>query len=283
MWVKSEPGKGSTFGVVFSGGQTTRAADVEPKKKVAPGKVVILVVDEDPASREAASNLLVTEGYDVEVARDLEEAIWKARTHHPAGVLFGALRSRTEPWDGVRLMKNEVGLSQISFVGVSAEDQREAALAAGCSEHLTKPVDKRTLLRAFSYWVGRSEERPSRVLVYDDPAGGIQHLAEVVQSERCTALAANRPDEALRLLGRDRPEVVVSNLDAPGGRDLLTEVSLHAEGSDVVRIGLTSGQCEVNGEPAFADVHLLSRDNSDWKDGLRSEIQRRVDWKRRRV
>ncbi|MFN0167821.1 MAG: ATP-binding protein [Bryobacteraceae bacterium] len=283
MWVKSEPGKGSTFGVVFSGGQASKAPEMAPVKKVAPGKVVILVVDEDPASREAASNLLATEGYDVVVARDLEEAMWKSRTHDPAGVLFGALRSRVDPWEGVRTMKKEAGLADTHFVGVSAEDQREQALAAGCSEHLTKPLDKRTLLRAFSYWVGRSEERPSRVLVYDDPANDLQHLAEVVRSEHCMAVAANQQEEALELLGTSQPEVVVSNLDAPGGRDLLNQVARHTGGRDLVRIGLTGGDCPENEEPSFADVRMLSRQKADWKDGLRAEIQRCVDWKRRRV
>jgi putative nucleotidyltransferase with HDIG domain len=83
------------------------------------------------------------------------------------------------------------------------------------------------------------------VLFIDDEANILKALQRLLRNEPCRVLTANRGSEALEILDRERPQVVVSDQRMPeiSGVDLLQ--SVRQRHPDVIRILLT-GYTEMN-------------------------------------
>jgi two-component system, sensor histidine kinase len=81
--IQSEVGKGSRFSVVLPPAQQPAATPVSPKKGVvretALGKARVLLVEDDPAVRDATRMLLKVEGYQVVAVTTLQEAVQAVR------------------------------------------------------------------------------------------------------------------------------------------------------------------------------------------------------------
>jgi len=81
--IQSEVGKGSRFSVILPPAQQPAATPVSPKKGVVRetplGKARVLLVEDDPAVRDATRMLLKVEGYQVVAVATLQEAVQAVR------------------------------------------------------------------------------------------------------------------------------------------------------------------------------------------------------------
>ncbi len=109
---------------------------------VVPGRVKILIVDDDDLLRHSLQAIFLYTGYDVDVARSGEEALAHA-SHHPFDVLVTDYRM--EDMDGLRLCR-ELRKQGKDFVpvlisGYSSEDIVEEARREGVSTFFSKPLN----------------------------------------------------------------------------------------------------------------------------------------------
>ena len=84
------------------------------------------------------------EGYEVLVASDGEEACRMARAARPDVILMDLELPVLTGWDAARRLKSDPETAMIPIVALSAHalaGTREGALAAGCDEFDTKPID----------------------------------------------------------------------------------------------------------------------------------------------
>ena len=84
------------------------------------------------------------EGYEVLVAPDGEEACRMARAVRPDVILMDLELPVLTGWDAARRLKSDPETAMIPIVALSAHalaGTREGALAAGCDEFDTKPID----------------------------------------------------------------------------------------------------------------------------------------------
>jgi CheY-like chemotaxis protein len=84
------------------------------------------------------------EGYDVLIAPDGEVACRMARDHQPDVILMDLELPVLSGWDAARRLKGQPETAKIPIVALSAHalaGTREGALAAGCDEYDTKPID----------------------------------------------------------------------------------------------------------------------------------------------
>jgi two-component system cell cycle response regulator DivK len=104
----------------------------------------ILVVEDNPLSRELLCDWLETEGYDVTSTADLESAFAAVRSHQPHAVL---LDIQVGGDDGLALatwIRQEPALREIPVIAVTAHamaNEQERILQGGCNACLSKPVD----------------------------------------------------------------------------------------------------------------------------------------------
>lgn len=104
----------------------------------------ILVVEDNPLSRELLCDWLETEGYEVTAMADLKAAFAAVRSHQPHAVL---LDIQVGGDDGLALatwIRQEPVFREIPVIAVTAHamaDERQRILQGGCNACLSKPID----------------------------------------------------------------------------------------------------------------------------------------------
>jgi CheY-like chemotaxis protein len=107
-------------------------------------KRLFLLVEDFEDSRFMMRQLLEMAGYNVVEATDGEEAIELAVTRQPELILMDLSLPKLDGLAATRRIRQQRGLSEVPIVAVSAHDSpglRTEALAAGCDEYVTKPID----------------------------------------------------------------------------------------------------------------------------------------------
>ena len=107
------------------------------------GKRVLLVEDND-LNREMLSRRLTRAGLTIIPARDGQEALDLMRSEQPAVVLMDMNLPVLDGWTACRQARADESISHIPIIALTAhamEADRQQALAAGCDDYATKPVD----------------------------------------------------------------------------------------------------------------------------------------------
>jgi CheY-like chemotaxis protein len=107
--------------------------------------VSVLVVDDENDIREAVSEVLADEGYEVLSAGDGAEALVQAREHHPSVVLLDLMMPGMNGWEFRAAQKGDPSLSGIPVIVLSALGRVSGLDADG---YLQKPFELDDLLRA---------------------------------------------------------------------------------------------------------------------------------------
>jgi CheY-like chemotaxis protein len=109
----------------------------------------ILVVEDNELSRDMLSRRLKLRGYEVVCAVNGAEALALAASEKPDLILLDLRLPDINGWDLTRMLKAEEETKAIGIIALTAHamaGHREQALAAGCDEYDTKPVDFERLL-----------------------------------------------------------------------------------------------------------------------------------------
>ena len=105
---------------------------------------LFLVVEDFEDSRFMMWRLLEMAGYSVLEASDGEQAVRMAVESHPVLILMDLSLPKLDGLSATRQIRQKRGLKTVPIVAVSAHDSPESrteALAAGCDEYITKPID----------------------------------------------------------------------------------------------------------------------------------------------
>ena len=105
---------------------------------------VVLVVEDFEDNRFMMRRLLEMDGYRVIEAINGQEAVAMAESERPQMILMDLSLPQIDGMAATRRIRQLDGMSKVPIVAISAHDTadfRNDALAAGCNEYLTKPVD----------------------------------------------------------------------------------------------------------------------------------------------
>jgi two-component system, cell cycle response regulator DivK len=120
--------------------------------------VKILYVEDNEDNIYMLSSRLARRGYEVVSARDGEQGIAMARTEAPALILMDLSLPVVDGWEATRRLKAEATTQGIPVIALSAHampGDREKAIAAGCDDYDTKPVELPRLLGKISSLLAR--------------------------------------------------------------------------------------------------------------------------------
>ncbi|MEJ7617786.1 MAG: response regulator [Pyrinomonadaceae bacterium] len=104
----------------------------------------ILVVEDFEDNRFMMRRLLEMTGYDVIEAVNGEEAVRLAEDERPNVILMDLSLPMLDGLAATRRIRQHPELQQVPIIAVSAHDTLDFhadALAAGCNDYVTKPVD----------------------------------------------------------------------------------------------------------------------------------------------
>ncbi len=109
----------------------------------------ILLVEDNEMNRDMLSRRLERRGYEVVIAVDGGQGVALARAERPDLVLMDMSLPVLDGWEATRRLKADPDTSAIPIIALTAHamsGDQQKALAAGCDDYDTKPVDLNSLL-----------------------------------------------------------------------------------------------------------------------------------------
>ncbi len=109
----------------------------------------ILYIEDNEDNIYMLSQRLGRKGYEVIVARDGSQGVAMARSETPALILMDLSLPELDGWEATRQLKSSPETQAIPVIALSAHamaGDRDRALAAGCDEYDSKPVNLPRLL-----------------------------------------------------------------------------------------------------------------------------------------
>lgn len=110
----------------------------------------VLLVEDNELNQDMLSRRLTRKGYEVTIAGDGEQAIRMVAENPPDLILMDISLPGRDGHDITRQLKSDTGTCAIPVIALTANamaSDREAALAAGCDDYDTKPVELGRLLQ----------------------------------------------------------------------------------------------------------------------------------------
>jgi two-component system cell cycle response regulator DivK len=114
---------------------------------------LVLVVEDFEDNRFMMRRLLEMSGYRVVEAVNGNQAVEAAEREHPDIILMDLSLPQLDGLAATRRIREQQGTRRVPIVAVSAHDSADfhaEALAAGCNEYVTKPIDFDQLVELLS-------------------------------------------------------------------------------------------------------------------------------------
>jgi len=119
-------------------------------------RLTVMIVDDNEDIREMLRQMVENLGYHVVEAENGQEAIEVARHRCPNLILMDLNMPVMDGFTATRQLRQMVHVCSVPIVAVSAnrrEQSQADALAAGCNEYLTKPVNFHQLHSLLGAWL----------------------------------------------------------------------------------------------------------------------------------
>lgn len=110
----------------------------------------VLLVEDNEMNRDMLSRRLQRRGFEVLIAVDGEAGIRMAESEQPDLILMDMSLPLIDGWDATRQIRINPVTRQIPILALTAhamDGEREKAIAVGCNDYDTKPVELDRLLK----------------------------------------------------------------------------------------------------------------------------------------
>ena len=121
----------------------------------------ILIVEDNEMNRDMLSRRLSRKGFEVALAEDGASGVDMATSESPDLILMDMSLPIIDGWEATQKIKANESTSKIPIIALTAhamESDREKALAAGCDDYDTKPVELPRLLDKINYLIGSGSD-----------------------------------------------------------------------------------------------------------------------------
>jgi signal transduction histidine kinase/DNA-binding response OmpR family regulator len=242
MWLDSEIGVGSTFGLALPRhleGEADAQAGVGPEATagwqehaVDDSRRSVVVIEDDPSSAELVAVHLTAAGLQPVLVRTGEEGLAAVKALRPTAVVLDIHLPGMDGWEVLGAIKADPGTAAIPVVVVTVLPERGRGFDLGAAEYLVKPVSREDLLGAVWRAVAeRASETRSRrdVVVIDDDPAALEIVRATLEPHGWTVTTCGGGAEALATIQSLRPSVVLVDLLMPDIDGFAVIDALHAD------------------------------------------------------
>jgi hypothetical protein len=109
----------------------------------------ILIVEDNEMNRDMLSRRLERRGFAIVMAMDGQQGVDMARSEKPDLILMDMSLPVMDGWTATQAIKADADLAKIPVIALTAHamaGDREKAMAAGCDDYDTKPIELPRLL-----------------------------------------------------------------------------------------------------------------------------------------
>ncbi len=200
----------------------------------------ILIVEDDPSTREVMAMLLEEAGHAVSGTDDGARGLRLALDSRPDLVICDLRLPGLDGYAVARALKADPACARVPLVAVSVlamDGDRKRVRAAGFDGYLCKPIEPASFVAEVEAFLPAAPQAATAtapapsgqptLLVVDDDAFMRDVLVDALEGEPWRILSAGSAEEALTLLERHPVEVVLSDQSMPGmqGTELMARVS----------------------------------------------------------
>ncbi|GAB4178479.1 MAG: response regulator [Thalassobaculales bacterium] len=118
----------------------------------------VLMVEDNEMNRDMLTRRLTRKGYAVTTAEDGQQGIDRAHAEMPDLILMDMGLPVVDGWEAIRRLRASEQTRAIPIIALTAHamaGDREKALAAGCDDYDTKPVELPRLLEKMAAQLAR--------------------------------------------------------------------------------------------------------------------------------
>ena len=207
---------------------------------VDPGRIPVLVVEDDLADSFAIQRLLSSTRYQPVVARTVATAKRALERTQPAAVLLDVILAGDESWRLILGLRQGEATGNIPIIVTSSTGEERKALHLGADAYLRKPMDQSRLLDILDRLTGNRST--TRVLLVDDEEVTRYLVRQLLPRGVFDVREAKSGTEGLAQLLNEPPDVVLLDLKMPEmtGFELLDRISTETSLDPVPAIVLTS-------------------------------------------
>ena len=280
--VASAPGRGTTFTVWLPAEVTPAdagsAADVVlPAAGGAAGRLTVLVVDDDPASRDLLARVLSREGFTVRTAADGRAGLAAAAASPPDVIVLDVIMPRMDGWAVLSALKADPRLADVPVVMHTMFDDKNLGFALGAADYLTKPVDRDRLVGVLNKFRGRRAEGP--VLVVEDEPDTREAVVRAMEHDGWAVVQAVNGKAGLAEMDRAKPAAVLLDLMMPemDGFEFLDEVRKRPDWHDVPVVVMTAKELTPEDRARLnGHVEKVLQKGTYGRDDMLKEVRRLV-------
>jgi signal transduction histidine kinase/CheY-like chemotaxis protein len=237
--LESALGQGSVFSVTIPRLYRSAREPVDWSQlwQIEPGRLPVLVVEDNSADAFAVERMLAPSRYQPIVAHTVAEAREALALHRPTVVLLDIMLEGEETWRFLIDLRQQDATADLPVVVLSSSAEEAKAINLGADEYLGKPVDAEQILRLLDRMTGQSSL--TRVLLVDDEEVSRYLVRQLLPRGLYEINEAATGTEGLALLRNDPPDIVLLDLNMPGmdGFQFLEQLG---QMSDIPAIVLTS-------------------------------------------
>lgn len=113
-------------------------------------KQSVLIVDDEPMTRDLLRLMLERAGFDISEAEDGIDALEKIKDNAPDAVILDVMMPRMDGVTVCEILRREEATANLPVIMLSARthmDAVEKGLRAGATRYLSKPVSRQDLIR----------------------------------------------------------------------------------------------------------------------------------------
>lgn len=215
VWLKSKPGKGSTFFIKLPQGtsdiELPDFSDYAFASSGAGDHQSLLLASESPDTNHLLEIYLEGGDYDVVTASDGIDLLNKAQEEKPFAIIMGITLPKRDGWEVLKQLKSNPVTTYIPVIIISSIDNKELGYSLGAVEYLEKPIDKARLLSTLASLrvTGKQSVAPSRVLLIDNSSTEIEGAVEHLEKDGVMVFMSELDGNAAELASSCNPDCII--------------------------------------------------------------------------
>lgn len=176
----------------------------------------LLVIDDDATTGDLMERGLADSHVRIVRAASGEEGMQKAAELQPDVIVLDVFMGDIDGWEVLARLKSIPELGHIPVIMVTVADEKKKAFSLGVAEYLVKPADRSELTALVSRYLDNSNGTGSgSVLLVDDDSMNRERMAKILKERGWTAREAGNGKEALALLEKTAPDLILLDLVMP--------------------------------------------------------------------
>lgn len=216
--VESMYERGTTFHIRMPQDSAMIGQGVAQKEKTTEAsRKSVLLYETDLDDSALEQQVFTKNGYDVKIARTIDEAFVFAKENYPRLVVLDILAFEKKGVDLIKKFKDNYYTKDIRFCFCCFYKQQKYGYMCDVIEYVYKPVNKELVSRIVNI-ASRSCARLDTILVIDHDEGSLKSMHELLLQEGDFSVRIARDEkETLSILRKQKPDVIFFNLFLPEG------------------------------------------------------------------